>query len=106
MKFVSEYRDAKAAERLAAAIRQKVTRPWTIMEICGGQTHTIVKSGLEDLLPMLLWRRQRPIRADVGILWERDGVVGEIRQRLHVGKLLRVLDDALELVQLVLEADA
>ena len=51
MKFVSEYRDPKAAEKLAAAIRQKITRPWTIMEICGGQTHTIVKSGLEDLLP-------------------------------------------------------
>ena len=51
MKFLSEYRDPKAAEQLAAAIRKKVTHPWTIMEICGGQTHTIVKSGLEDLLP-------------------------------------------------------
>ena len=51
MKFLSEYRDEKAAEQFASAIRQKVTRPWTIMEICGGQTHTIVKSGLEDLLP-------------------------------------------------------
>ncbi|MGA2102907.1 MAG: hydrogenase formation protein HypD, partial [Candidatus Sulfotelmatobacter sp.] len=51
MKFLSEYRDQKAAEQLAVAIRRKVTRPWTIMEICGGQTHTIVKSGLEDLLP-------------------------------------------------------
>lgn len=51
MKFLSEYRDPKAAEQLAGAIRQRVTRPWTIMEICGGQTHTIVKSGLEDLLP-------------------------------------------------------
>ena len=51
MKFLSEYRDQKAAEQFSAAIRQKVTRPWTIMEICGGQTHTIVKSGLEDLLP-------------------------------------------------------
>jgi hydrogenase expression/formation protein HypD len=51
VKFLSEYRDQKAAEQLAGAIRQKVTRPWTIMEICGGQTHTIVKSGLEDLLP-------------------------------------------------------
>ena len=51
MKFLSEYRDPKAAEQLAGAIRQKVARPWTIMEICGGQTHTIVKSGLEDLLP-------------------------------------------------------
>jgi len=51
VKFLSEYRDQKAAEQLAGAIRQKVTRPWTIMEVCGGQTHTIVKSGLEDLLP-------------------------------------------------------
>ena len=51
MKFLSEYRDQKAAEQLAGAIRLKVTRPWTIMEVCGGQTHTIVKSGLEDLLP-------------------------------------------------------
>ena len=51
MKFLSEYRDQKAAEQLAQAIRKKVTHPWTIMEICGGQTHTIVKSGLEDLLP-------------------------------------------------------
>ncbi len=51
MKFLSEYRDKKAAEQLARAIHQKGTRPWTIMEICGGQTHTIVKSGIEDLLP-------------------------------------------------------
>ena len=51
MKFLSEYRDQKAAEQLAHAIRERVTRPWTIMEVCGGQTHTIVKSGLEDLLP-------------------------------------------------------
>jgi len=51
VKFLSEYRDPKAAEQLARAIGQRVTRRWTIMEICGGQTHTIVKSGLEDLLP-------------------------------------------------------
>ena len=51
MKFLNEYRDPRAAEQLAQAIWKKVTRPWTIMEICGGQTHTIVKSGLEDLLP-------------------------------------------------------
>jgi len=51
VKFLSEYRDSKAAEKLAQAIRRRVTRPWTIMEVCGGQTHTIVKSGLEDLLP-------------------------------------------------------
>jgi hydrogenase expression/formation protein HypD len=51
VKFLSEYRDLKAAKKLAQAIRRRVTRPWTIMEVCGGQTHTIVKSGLEDLLP-------------------------------------------------------
>jgi len=51
VKFLSEYRDPRAAEQLSQQIRKKVTRPWTVMEICGGQTHTIVKSGLEDLLP-------------------------------------------------------
>ncbi len=51
MKYVDEYRDAQAAARLAEAIRRSVRRPWTIMEICGGQTHSILKSGLEALLP-------------------------------------------------------
>ncbi|HOK45634.1 MAG TPA: hydrogenase formation protein HypD, partial [Bryobacteraceae bacterium] len=51
MKFIDEYRDRKAVELLAGEIRRAVTRPWTIMEICGGQTHTILKSGLQDLLP-------------------------------------------------------
>jgi hydrogenase expression/formation protein HypD len=51
MKYVDEYRDRAAARQLAGAIRRTVTRPWTIMEVCGGQTHTIVKSGMIDLLP-------------------------------------------------------
>ncbi len=51
MKYIDEYRDRKAALGLSEAIRRTVTRPWTVMEICGGQTHTIVKSGLEELLP-------------------------------------------------------
>ena len=51
MKFIDEYRDAAAVRKLAAAIAQRVTRPWTIMEICGGQTHSIVKFGLDELLP-------------------------------------------------------
>ena len=51
MKFVDEYRDARAAGQLSAAIRRITRRAWTIMEVCGGQTHTIVKSGLEDHLP-------------------------------------------------------
>jgi hydrogenase expression/formation protein HypD len=51
MKYVDEYRDEQMARKLAESIRQRVTKPWTIMEVCGGQTHTIVKSGLQDLLP-------------------------------------------------------
>jgi hydrogenase expression/formation protein HypD len=51
MKFIDEYRDSEVAARLAASIRQRVSRPWALMEVCGGQTHTIVKSGLEELLP-------------------------------------------------------
>jgi hydrogenase expression/formation protein HypD len=51
VKFVDEYRDEQAAARLAELIRRRVSRPWTVMEICGGQTHTILKSGLQDLLP-------------------------------------------------------
>lgn len=51
MKFVDEYRDAALVQRLAGAIARACTRPWTIMEICGGQTHAIVKFGLDDLLP-------------------------------------------------------
>jgi hydrogenase expression/formation protein HypD len=51
VKFVDEFRDAAAVRTLAAAIARAVTRPWTIMEICGGQTHAIVKFGLDELLP-------------------------------------------------------
>jgi hydrogenase expression/formation protein HypD len=51
MKFIDEYRDPKAAERFARAIRRITSRPWTIMEICGGQTHAIVRFGLDELLP-------------------------------------------------------
>jgi hydrogenase expression/formation protein HypD len=51
MKYLTEYRDSAAADKLAAAIARSVTRPWTIMEVCGGQTHTIVKYGLDHILP-------------------------------------------------------
>lgn len=51
MKFMDEYRDAKLAAEYAQAIRRAVTRPWTIMEVCGGQTHAIVKFGVDELLP-------------------------------------------------------
>ncbi len=51
MKYLDEYRDATAASKLADAIAHTVTRPWTIMEVCGGQTHTIVKYGIDEILP-------------------------------------------------------
>jgi hydrogenase expression/formation protein HypD len=51
MKFVDEYRDRAAAERCAQAIARITTRPWSIMEVCGGQTHSIVKYGIDELLP-------------------------------------------------------
>jgi len=51
MKFQAEYRDPAAARKLQEAIHGAATRPWTIMEVCGGQTHTIVKYGIDELLP-------------------------------------------------------
>ncbi len=51
MRFLDEYRDAAGAKALAAEIRRAVTRPWTLMEVCGGQTHAIVRFGLDALLP-------------------------------------------------------
>jgi hydrogenase expression/formation protein HypD len=51
MKHLDEYRDAALTRASAEAIARAVTRPWTIMEICGGQTHAIVKFGLDELLP-------------------------------------------------------
>jgi hydrogenase expression/formation protein HypD len=51
MKFIDEYRDPAAARSYARVLRSIVTRPWTLMEVCGGQTHAIVKFGLDELLP-------------------------------------------------------
>src|ERR1700676_4493301 len=51
MKFLDEYRDSETARKLSEAIHRTVTRPWTIMEVCGGQTHSIVKYGIDMVLP-------------------------------------------------------
>lgn len=51
MKYLDEYRDAGAAQRYADTLRRITTRPWTVMEVCGGQTHSIVKYGIDELLP-------------------------------------------------------
>ncbi|HSR51392.1 MAG TPA: hydrogenase formation protein HypD [Acidobacteriota bacterium] len=50
MKYLDEYRDPQAARQLVAAIRQRSTRTWRVMEICGGQTHTLIRSGIDRVL--------------------------------------------------------
>ena len=50
VKFLDEYRDPAAVARLLDAIRSTVTRPWVLMEVCGGQTHSVVRHGLDELL--------------------------------------------------------
>jgi hydrogenase expression/formation protein HypD len=51
MKYLDEYRDGDIAAKLVERIRRAQTRPWVIMEVCGGQTHSIVKNGIDHLLP-------------------------------------------------------
>lgn len=51
MKFLSEYRDPELAQQFLEEIRNTVTRPWKIMEVCGGQTHSLVKHGIVNVLP-------------------------------------------------------
>ena len=51
MKYLEEYRDPKMAQQIANSIKAITTKSWTIMEICGGQTHAIIKYGIDELLP-------------------------------------------------------
>ncbi|HON07234.1 MAG TPA: hydrogenase formation protein HypD, partial [Verrucomicrobiota bacterium] len=51
MKYIEEYRDAVAVKEIIDALHRITTRDWTIMEICGGQTHSIIKYGIDEMLP-------------------------------------------------------
>jgi hydrogenase expression/formation protein HypD len=51
MKYLDEYRDGPIAAKIVAEIRHILTQPWVLMEVCGGQTHSIVKHGIDHLLP-------------------------------------------------------
>ncbi|MEN8119206.1 MAG: hydrogenase formation protein HypD [Bacteroidota bacterium] len=51
MKYIDEYRDPKLVKGLSEQIKRIVTKNWTLMEICGGQTHSIMKYNIEELLP-------------------------------------------------------
>ncbi len=51
MKYVEEFRDERAVKTLANELRRTITRPWVVMEVCGGQTHSIVRFGIDELVP-------------------------------------------------------
>ena len=51
MKYLNEFRNGEIAQRMAREIRQMTTRAWKIMEVCGGQTHSIIKNGIDQMLP-------------------------------------------------------
>ena len=51
MKYLDEYRDRDVAHNLSEAIARAATRPWVLMEVCGGQTHSIVRYGIDRMLP-------------------------------------------------------
>jgi hydrogenase expression/formation protein HypD len=51
VKYLDEYRDAPAAEKLLRGIKAVVTRPWVVMEVCGSQTHTFLRYGIDRMLP-------------------------------------------------------
>ncbi|HYL72880.1 MAG TPA: hydrogenase formation protein HypD [Bryobacteraceae bacterium] len=51
MRYIDEYRDPKIAQALVDKITARVTRPWVLMEICGGQTHTLMRYGIDELIP-------------------------------------------------------
>ncbi len=60
MKYLSEFRDQRLARRLFDEIAHITTRPWSIMEVCGGQTHSIIRNGFDQLLPNLIELIQGP----------------------------------------------
>jgi hydrogenase expression/formation protein HypD len=51
VKYLDEFRDPALARRLLAQIESATTRPWALMEVCGGQTHSIIRYGIDQLLP-------------------------------------------------------
>ena len=51
MKYIDEFNDPELARRLLDDIRSTVTRPWALMEVCGGQTHSIIRHGIDQLIP-------------------------------------------------------
>jgi hydrogenase expression/formation protein HypD len=51
MKYMSEYRSSEVVKQYVDELHKITTQPWTIMEVCGGQTHSLVKNGILDIIP-------------------------------------------------------
>src|SRR5271155_3241141 len=51
MKYLDEYRDEKIARGIVAELARRATRSWVLMEVCGGQTHTLMRYGIDELIP-------------------------------------------------------
>ncbi len=127
MKYLSEYRDAGKARQYLEAIHRETTRPWTLMEICGGQTHSLVKNGIPGLLPdkitlvhgpgcpvcvtgvavidEAIWLARRPevILCTFGDMMRVPGSAYSLQQVKTEGADIRVLYSPLEAVQVAKE---
>lgn len=127
MKFLSEYRDENATSLYLKELHQLVTRPWTLMEVCGGQTHSLVKNGILEMLPKQITMVHGPgcpvcvtplgIIDEAIVLAERENVIlcsfgdmlrvpGSARSLLEVkahGADVRIVYSPLEAVQLAVD---
>lgn len=127
MKFLSEYRDENATTLYLEELHKLVTRPWTLMEVCGGQTHSLVKNGILEMLPKEITMVHGPgcpvcvtplgIIDEAIALAERDEVIlcsfgdmlrvpGSTKSLLEVkahGAYVRIVYSPLEAVQLAVD---
>ncbi|MFN8688489.1 MAG: hydrogenase formation protein HypD, partial [Cyclobacteriaceae bacterium] len=104
MKFISEYRDQELVRQYLQKIHRITTRPWTIMEICGGQTHSLVKNGILDMLPNSITMVHGPgcpvCVTPLGIIDE--AILLALRQEVILcsfGDMLRVPGSAISLLE-------
>lgn len=104
MKFISEYRDQELVRQYLQEIHRITTRPWTIMEICGGQTHSLVKNGILDMLPNAITMVHGPgcpvCVTPLGIIDE--AILLALRQEVILcsfGDMLRVPGSAMSLLE-------
>ncbi|MGV3530353.1 MAG: hydrogenase formation protein HypD [Flavisolibacter sp.] len=127
MKFISEYRDPELVQQFVKELHRITTRPWTIMEICGGQTHSLVKNGILDMLPkeitmvhgpgcpvcvtpigiideaIFLAEQPDVIMCSFGDMLRVPGTMKSLLEAKAAGADVRILYSPLEAVQLALD---